>query len=156
MQKYVWAFIVKFLGVGVLTFSLYGVFLHATINKLFLMTFIVSTATFVGDVFILPRMNQAIAAVGDAVAYFVLFYILGSLVVEPTISPLLPALTAAYFGALAEMVYHIYVMDRLHETPQLSPAPTSYQTETAEELHPEAEVRRGKQDKESINDEEKQ
>lgn len=155
MQKYVWAFIVKFLGVGVLTFSLYGVFLHATINKLFLMTFIVSTATFIGDIFILPRINQAIAAVGDLVAYFVLFYVLGSLVVEPTISPLLPALTAAYFGGLAEMVYHIYVMDRLHEAPRLPPAPTRYQTEITEEIHPEAEVRRREQDKEAIADEDK-
>lgn len=152
MQNYIWAFIVKFIGVAVLTFSLYGVFLDATIVMLFLMTFIVSAVTFIGDVFILPRINQALAAVGDAVGYFVLYYVLGTLVVEAAISPLLPALTAAYFGGLAEMIYHIYVMDRLHEVPRLAPAPTRYQTEMAEELHPEAEVRRSKEVEKPVSD----
>ena len=152
MQNYIWVMIVKFVGVGVLTFSLYGVFLHATIDRLFLMTFIVAGVTLVGDLFILPKMNQALAVVGDVIAYFILYYVLGALVVEATISPLLPALTAAYFGGLAEMVYHIYVMDRIHEVPRPAPAPTRFQTEMAEELHPEAEMRRRKGRKELTED----
>jgi len=150
LRKYIWAFIVKFVGVGVLTFSLFGVFFHATIDRLFLMTFVVAGVTFIGDVFILPRLNQAVAAVGDFIGYAVLYYILGNLVVEATVPLLLPALTAAYFAGLAEMIYHIYVMDRLHEEPRTAPLPTRFQTEVAEEISPETEARK----KEDIRDDE--
>lgn len=139
MKKFIWVMIVKFVGVAVLTFSLFGVFLDATLGRLFLMTIIVAGITFMIDVFVMPRINQVVAAVGDFITYFVLYYVLGSLVVEANVSLLLPALTAAYFGALAEMVYHIYVMDRLHEAPRTAPLEPRFQMEISEEFNPDAE-----------------
>lgn len=144
MQKYIWAFVVKFVGVGILTFSLFGVFLHATIDRLFLMTIIVASISFIGDVFILPRINQFMAAVGDFVGYFAMYYLLGNLVVQANVSLLLPALTTAYFGTLAEMIYHIYVMDRLHEPSRTAPLPTRFQTEFAEESNVEVKQSKDK------------
>ena len=144
MQKYIWAFVVKFVGVGILTFSLFGVFLHATIDRLFLMTIIVASISFIGDVFILPRINQFMAAVEDFVGYFAMYYLLGNLVVQANVSLLLPALTAAYFGTLAELIYHIYVMDRLHEPPRTAPLPTRFQTEFAEESNVEVKQSKDK------------
>lgn len=142
MQNYIWTFVVKFVGVGVLTFSLFGVFLHATVDRLFLMTIIVAGISYLGDLFILPRVNQFVAAISDFVGYFVMYYVLGNIVVEVNISLLLPALTAAYFGTLAEMVYHIYVMDRLHEAPRTPPLEPRYQMEIAEEITPDAAERK--------------
>src|SRR5699024_2865900 len=148
MQNNTWVMIVKLAGVGVFTFSLYGVFLHATIDRLFLMTVIVAGDTPVGDLFILPKVIAVFAVVGVVITYLILYYVLGALVIEATLWRLLLALTAAYFGGLAEMVYHIYVIDRIHEVPRPAPAPTRFQTEMAEELHPEAEMRRRKETKE--------
>ncbi len=145
MTKRVKAFIVKIIGIGVLTFALYGIFYHATIGRLLLMTLVVAGLSFIGDVFILPRINLAVAAVADFVGYFLLYWLLGNLVVDIAEPLLLPALTAALLGGLAEMVYHIYVMDRLHEPPRAAPLPTRFQEEFAEESDPEV-VRRDKED----------
>lgn len=141
LTNYIRAFVVKFIGVGVLTFSLYGVFYHASIGRLLLMTFVVAGITFLGDLFILPRVNQAVAALGDFGLFFLLYWLLGNLVVEDTVPLLLPTLAAAYFGTFAEAIYHIYAMDRLHEPPRTAPLPTRYQTEIGEESDAEAVVR---------------
>ena len=132
-MEYVKAFIVKLLIMTVLTFSIFGIFFHATIPKLILMTFIVTGITFLADVLLLPRMNQAVAAVGDFVVFFALYWGLGNLVVEAAVPLFWPALTAAYFGVMAEAIYHIYVMDRLYEPDRGAPVPVRYQTEFAEE-----------------------
>lgn len=130
---YIKAFIIKFLIVGTLTFSLFGIFYNATTMRLLSMTLVVSAVTFIGDVFILPRINQAWAAVADFAGYFLLYWLLGMVVVEDGIPLMLPALTAAYFGVMAEMIYHIYIMDQLHEPTRGAPIPVRYETEFAEE-----------------------
>jgi len=132
-MDYIRVMIVKFIGIGILTFSLYGIFFHATIVNLLLMTLVVAGITFIGDLFILPRINQAVAAVGDFALLFLVYWALGNLVVESTVSLLLPALAAAYFGTLLESIYHIYVMDRIHESTSTATFSTDFQTEFAED-----------------------
>ncbi|MEI3614697.1 DUF2512 family protein [Pseudogracilibacillus sp. SO30301A] len=132
------AFIIKFIGIGVLTFSIFGIFFHATIGRLLLMTLVVSTITFIGDLFILPRINKAVAAIADFATFFLLYLLLGNLVVEGNVSLILPAFTAAYLGAAAEAVFHIYMMDRVHEPDRSAPIPTRFQTEIADESDVEA------------------
>src|SRR5699024_1473461 len=127
------AIIIKFIGIGVLTFSICGIFFDATIGRLFLMTLIVAGLTFIGDLFILPRINQAVAAIADFATLFVLYWVLGNFVVEGTVPLLLSAFTAAYFGTAAEALFHIYIMDRVHEPDRDPPVPTRFQTEFAEE-----------------------
>src|SRR5690625_6938310 len=78
------ALAIKFIGIGIFTFGVYGIFNYATIGRLFLMTIIVAGLTFVGDLFILPRINQAAAAVADFVTLFLLYLILGNLVIGGT------------------------------------------------------------------------
>lgn len=132
-MNYIKVFAVKFLIIGTLTFSIFGIFFHATISRMLFMTLIVAGVTFLGDLFILPRMNQALAVIGDAVLFFVLYWLLGSIVIETGVSVILPAITAAYFGVMAEAIYHIYVMERLHEADPLVPSTIQYQTEFSEE-----------------------
>src|SRR5699024_9394557 len=133
MTEYVKAFIVKLLIFGVLTFSIFGIFTNASIMKLLLISLVVSAATFIGDVFILPRMNQVLAIVGDFAGILLLYWLIGGLVVDDGVSPIMPALAAAYFGTMAEAIYHIYAMVRLHEPDIGSTLPVRYQTEFAEE-----------------------
>ncbi len=132
------AFVIKFIGVGVITFSIFGIFFNATIGRLLLMTLVVAGIIYIGDLFILPRINKAVAAVADFAAYFVLYLVLGNLVVEGTASILLPAFAAAYIAAAAEAVFHIYMMDRVHEPDRPAPIPTRFQTEIADESDVEA------------------
>src|SRR5699024_1293403 len=101
--------------------------------KLLIISLVVSDATFIGDVFILPRMNQVLAIVGDFAGILLLFWLLVSLVVDDGVSTIIRAIAAAYFGTMAEAIYHIYAMDRLHEPDIGPPLPVRYQTEFAEE-----------------------
>lgn len=133
MTKYIEAFIIKMLIFGTLTFSIFGIFTNASIVKLLLISFIVSAVTFIGDVFILPRINQALAVVADFGGLLLLYWLIGSVVVDDGVTPIMPALAAAYFGTMAEAIYHIYVMDKLHEPDIGPPLPVRYQTEFAEE-----------------------
>lgn len=135
------AFVIKFIGIGVLTFSIFGIFFHATIGRLLLMTLVVSAITFIGDLFILPRINKALAAILDFATLFLLYFLLGNLVVEGNVSLILPAFAAAYLGAAAEAVFHIYMMDRVHEPDRPAPIPTRFQTEIADESDVEAATR---------------
>src|SRR5699024_12670404 len=121
------AFVIKFIGVGILTFSIFGIFFHATVGRLLLMTLVVSAVTYIGDLFILPRINQAVAVVADFAGFFLLYWGLGNLVVENTVSVFLPALAAAYFGIVAEALFHIDIMMRLLELNRSSPELTSFQ-----------------------------
>src|SRR5699024_9500161 len=83
--------------------------------------------------FYITRMNQALAIVGDFAGILLLYWLIGGLVVDDGVSPIMPALAAAYFGTMAEAIYHIYAMDRLHEPDIGPPLPVRYQTEFAEE-----------------------
>ena len=132
------AFVIKFIGIGVLTFSIFGIFFHATIGRLLLMTLVVTAIIYIGDLFILPRINKAVAAIADFATFFLLYFLLGNLVVEENVSLILPAFAAAYLGAAAEAVFHIYMMDRVHEPDRPAPIPTRFQTEIADESDVEA------------------
>src|SRR5690625_7826906 len=78
------------------------------------MTIIIAGLTFIGDMFILPRINQAVAAVADFATIFLLYLILGNLVIGGTTTVLLPAFAAALFTILGKAIFHIYIMDRVH------------------------------------------
>lgn len=143
------AFSIKFIAIGVLTFSIFGFFFHATIGRLLLMTLVVAGVTFLMDLFILPKVNQAIAAIADFPVLFLLYWALGNLVVESNVSIFIPAFAAAYFGVLIEAVYHIYMMERIHESDPSTPTPVPvrYQTEFAEESNINSEVEQKDKDK---------
>lgn len=131
------AFLIKLIFVAVFTFSIYGIFHFASISKLLLMTLVVSGATFLGDLFILPRLNQAFAIFADFIGIFVLYLILGNIVIGGTTNIVLPALAGALFVGACEAFYHIYMMDQIHEEPRVGAQVGSLQVEIAEEINPE-------------------
>lgn len=130
------AAIIKVVSIGVFTFSVYGIFHYASISRLLLMTLIISGVTFIGDMFILPRINQAVAAIADFASLFVLYLILGNMVIGGTTNIVLPAFAAALFAGAAELFYHMYIMDRVHGETRISPPVGGLQVEIAEEIEP--------------------
>lgn len=136
------AFGIKFIGVGIITFGIFGIFSNATITRLLIMTLVIAGIIFIGDLFILPRMNQVVAIIGDLALYFALYWVLGNFVVGNVTPVLLPAFAAAYLATAGEAVFHIYMMDRIHEPDRGAPIPTRFQTEFAEESDPEIKTKR--------------
>ena len=139
------AFGIKFIGVGIITFGVFGIFSNATITRLLLMTLVVTGIIYLGDLFILPRMNQFVAIIGDFAFYFALYWLLGNMVVGDTAFIWLPAFAAAYLATAGEAVFHIYMMDRIHEPDRGAPIPTRFQTEIAEESTPEYDTKNEKE-----------
>lgn len=145
------AFIIKIVSVGVFTFSIYGIFHFASISRLLLMTLIVVGITFIGDMFILPRINQAVAAIADFIGLFVLYLILGNIVIGGTTNIILPAFAAALFVGAAELFYHLYIMDRIHGEREIDPPVGGVQVEIAEEIDPGEVVRNNRSEKNNHN-----
>lgn len=133
------ALLIKVVLVGVFTFSIYGIFHYASISRLLIMTLIVSGITFVGDLFILPRINKAVAAIADVAGLFILYLILGNLVIGGTTNIILPAFAATLFIGAAEQFFHIYMMDRVHGETKTRYPVGNMQFEIAEEIKPEVE-----------------
>src|SRR5690625_1933419 len=131
------AFAIKFIGIGIFTFGIYGIFNYATIGRLLLMTIIVAGLTFIGDLFILPRINQADAAVADFATIFLLYLILGNLVIGGTATVLLTAFAAALLSGAGEAVFHIYMMDRVHGGTEVNLPLGDLLTEMGEETDPD-------------------
>ena len=138
---------IKIIWVGIITFSIYGIFHHASIGNMFLMTLLIVGITYIGDVFILPKINQAVAGVGDFVGYFILYWVFGTLFIVGTFANIIAAFAAAYLSVFAEIIFHIYVMDRVHEPDRGAPLPSRFQMEVAEEtdIDLEAESEREEQ-----------
>src|SRR5690625_1448438 len=126
------AFVIKFVFISVFTFGIYGIFAGATISRLLLMSIIVTVASFIGDVFILPKISQALAGFADAGGFFIMYAILGGLVVQET-TVLLPALVAMLFIGASEAIYHMYVMDVVHDRPRVETPIGDLLTEISEE-----------------------
>src|SRR5690625_2097865 len=109
------------------------------------MTIIIAGLTFIGDMFILPRINQAVAAVADFATLFLLYLLLGNLVIGGTTTVLLPAFAAALFTAAGEAVFHIYMMDRVHgDDVQVDPPLGDLLTEMGEETDPDELLKHNK------------
>jgi len=128
---------IKIIGIGIFAFGIYGIFQYATIGRLLLMTIIVVVLTFLGDLYVLPRINQVAAVVADFAAIFLLYLILGNLVIGGTTTIILPAFAAALFSAAGEAVFHIYMMDRIHGGVEESLPLGDVLTEMGEETDPD-------------------
>jgi|SRR5690625_3877935 len=130
------AAVIKLISVGLFTFSVYGIFQFATISRLALITLIIAGITFLGDLFILPKINQAQAAIADFIVLFVLYLFLGNLVIGGTTNLIIPAFAATFFVGLSELFFHLYVMDRIHGERRYEPPVGDVQFEVAEEIKP--------------------
>ncbi len=145
------AFLVKLVFISVFTFGIYGIFADATIGRLFLISLIVTAVSFVGDVFILPRISQAVAGFADAGGYFVMYALLGGLVVQGT-TVILPAFVAMLFIGAAEAIYHMYVMDVVHDQPRVETPIGDFLTELGDEENPDEWLEREDDEEDSVEE----
>lgn len=143
MNKYVQALGIKFIFTAIVVFSLFGIFNHTSLWNLFLISATVAGLTYLGDVFILPRIGNLLAPILDFAGIFVLLWFLGNNLIETSTSVLLLSLTGAYLLSFCEAIFHIYMRERVHEQEEVAfPVYNSpqLQTEVSKELDPRSEV----------------
>lgn len=142
-MKYAQAFGIKFIFTAIVVFSLFGIFNHTSLWNLFLISITVAGLTYLGDVFLLPRVGQLIAPILDFGVIFLLLWFLGNNVIEASGSVLLLSLAGAYLLSFCEAIFHTYMKESVLGEKEVA-FPTynnqQLQTEVAEEIDPKSEV----------------
>ncbi|HWO96667.1 MAG TPA: YndM family protein [Bacillus sp. (in: firmicutes)] len=110
-MKHIMAFIIKFALVGLVVFSILGIFYNAGIMEIFMIALLTASVGYlIGDLFILPRLGNIVASIADFGLVFLSVWGLGNLFIERTVN----ITVASFFAALAitaiEIFFHIYYM----------------------------------------------
>lgn len=129
------SFGIKLTVITIITFSIFGIFNHTSMLNLLIISLTATAVTFVGDMFILPKIGNWLAVIGDFVAFSLLYWGLSTVLIENSTPVLISSIAAAYIAALSEAVLHIYINERvfgiIHRHQPFQTA--DFQTEFAEE-----------------------
>lgn len=128
---------IKLIGVLIVTLSVFSIFYETTLLNLLMIGFIIASLSYLGDIFLLPKLNKMLAAALDFVAYFTLFWLFASFTITDGWTSVLPAFLAAYLATAAEAVFHIYMTEQVVEDKEKPIMIKQYQTEIAEEKNVE-------------------
>lgn len=135
-MRHLYAIGIKFIIVGTVVLSIYGIFSNASLAILILMGVVVTLASYIiGDLFILPQLGNVFATVIDFGIYFLAVWTLSGLLIGIEVGLTLATLAASYFLTLAEPLFHAYVIERvldLERERTVIPI-EQFQTEAAEE-----------------------
>jgi len=146
-MKHVSALIIKFIISSVLLIML-ALFDTVDITEILLMSLILTAVGYViGDMIVLPRYGNLTACITDFFVYFGGIWVLTQIMVEGVYPFILFAGFTAFFIALSESLFHLYMENRVFpdnggdDKDQFSSG--RYQTEFAEEK----DVDRSRKDK---------
>lgn len=140
-MQYAKAFLIKLvLTLGVL-FVVLGLFFNASLADIIIIGLALTVIAFVGDMLVLPKVGNMIAAASDLLLAFLVVWGLGSILYDDGISLLSSAVLSSLFVAAGELYYHRYLRDHVFVNVD-KPNNTSrvnhsrqLQTEFAEEFH---------------------
>ncbi|MFD1170658.1 YndM family protein [Oceanobacillus caeni] len=139
MMKHIKALGIKFIVTSVILFSLLAIFETATLGEILLISALVTGINYIiGDLLILPRFNNFIATIADFALAFVGIWALSSMFIYPTTPIGIVSGFAAFFIAISEGLFHVYMKEKVlykqynHQEP-FSVLNTHPQTEFSEE-----------------------
>lgn len=108
------AFGMKFIVIGVITFSIFGIFNEtASMGRLLVMSLLITGITFIGDLFVLPKIGNWKASVADFGLFFVLYWSLATFFIGGPVPMVLTSLAAAFFSAISDAIIHIYMLEKI-------------------------------------------
>jgi uncharacterized membrane protein YobD (UPF0266 family) len=139
-MKHVKAFALKFLATFVLLYLILAGVQGITFGDVFLISLLLGAIAYVlGDLILLPRTSNTLAALADFGLAFILIYFMSDGVTDGG-----PYLTRSVLAALALMVFELFfhryvVRNILPKRSRVKKAPVNlqYQTEASEQIHPE-------------------
>lgn len=115
------AFIIKFIMMTLVLWIVLGLYFNVSFGSILVASIILTTVTFLVDIYLLPRIGNIMAAVGDfAIVYFGLWFI-GRFILNEAFS-LISITNAAFMSAflilIGELVYHRYLRNVVFENVQ--------------------------------------
>lgn len=112
-MQYTKAFFIKLvLTVGVLLIVL-GLFFEVSFTDSLIIGGVLTLVAFVGDMMVLPKVGNMIAAASDLVLTFLVVFGLGSYLFDDGISLTSAALLSSLFIAAGELYYHRYLRNHV-------------------------------------------
>jgi hypothetical protein len=111
MMKHIKALLIKFVGISLVLFSLYGIYSgEASLGEILTMSIFTTVLAYViGDLFVLPKMGMVAAAIGDFGLAFILLWAMSSFWVGVTFNVILTSFFAALGITVVEGLFHIYM-----------------------------------------------
>ncbi|WP_197482175.1 YndM family protein [Oceanobacillus sp. Castelsardo] len=138
-MRHIKALAIKFMTILIILYSLLAIFESATLGEFLLISALVTgIAYIIGDLFILPRFNNVVATIADFGLAFVGIWVLSSMFIYPTTPIGIVSGFAAFFIAISEALFHVYMKEKVlkkqynHREP-FSVLNTRLQTEFSEE-----------------------
>ncbi|MEG9296888.1 YndM family protein [Mangrovibacillus sp. Mu-81] len=140
-MKHVKAFAIKFAATFVILYLILAGIDGISFGDVFLMSMVLGALAYVvGDLFLLPRTTNTIAAMADFGLAFVVIYFMSD-----GLSDGGPYLTRSILASLGLMVFELFfhrylahnVFPDHGEKETKEPANLQYQTESSEEIHPD-------------------
>lgn len=115
------AFIIKFIMMTLVLWIVLDLYFNVSFGSILVASIILTTVTFLVDIYLLPRIGNIMAAVGDfAIVYFGLWFI-GRFILNEAFS-LISITNAAFMSAflilIGELVYHRYLRNVVFENVQ--------------------------------------
>lgn len=117
-MQYTKAFFIKLAMTIAILWIVLGLFYGISFGNILLIGSLLTIVAFVGDVFILPKVGNAIASVSDLFLAFFAIWGLGTWVYGENTSMFAAAFLSALFIGVGEMFYHRYFRDHVIETVQ--------------------------------------
>lgn len=112
-MKHLWALLIKFIFIGIVLFSIYGIF-DPALTILLIMTGITTLVLyFLGDMVILPKLGNFAAIAGDLVLSFLLVWGMSFLFLDTTLNRMTAAIISAASITAVEVLFHLYVKRRI-------------------------------------------
>ncbi|SES30858.1 Protein of unknown function [Psychrobacillus sp. OK032] len=135
------AFLMKFVLTTAVLWVILGLFFDVNFTDVLITSVVITVVGFIGDLFVLPRIGNVLAAITDFVLAMVVVWVLGSNIFEVPI----PLGTASFVSALAlmmeELFFHRYMASHIFEPKIKNPENktgyyqrTNLQTEFAQEV----------------------
>jgi membrane protein implicated in regulation of membrane protease activity len=133
------ALAIKFISSFVLLYIILGLFYDMSFGNVLLVTLVLGAASYIiGDMFILPRTNNAIATFADFGLAFMIIWLMGANLTNGN-NLLTVSFISAAGVALFEYLFHKYISNRTitkTENENNRTGDLRYQTEASEELTP--------------------
>jgi hypothetical protein len=114
LMKYVLSFIMKWIVIVAILLVVYSAVYAADVGRVLLMSVVFAIVSFLGDVFILPSVNNMTETVLDFIATFFLLWGFGAWLVPGQVPPVVAAILATIIIAFGEWFLHAYMKRNIY------------------------------------------
>lgn len=138
--------------ITVLLWVVLGIFFDVSFTDILITSVVLSVVGYVGDVYLLPKIGNVWAAIGDFVIAYAVIYFLGSYIYEQPIALGTASFISALLLMVGELFLHRYMDTNIFEPRKANPEEkagyyqrTNLQTEFAEEIDTDSIANQGKE-----------